>query len=55
QLVEAELMKERDKREETEVLLADIRKECKSPFVVPALLDAFLSISKLANKAGKPI
>ena len=29
--------------------LADIRRECSAPFVVPALMDAFIRISALAD------
>jgi len=35
-----------------EALLRDVRRECKEPFVVPALFDAFILISELRNGLG---
>ncbi|KAF5339749.1 hypothetical protein D9611_009131 [Ephemerocybe angulata] len=39
--------------EETTRTLEDIRKEAKEPFIVPALLDAFLTISSLAQRTTR--
>jgi hypothetical protein len=33
-------------------ILQDIQMECREPFVVPALLDAFLSISHIAENVS---
>ncbi|KAF7377458.1 hypothetical protein MSAN_00167600 [Mycena sanguinolenta] len=48
---EAELQEERARRRRLEEVVEDIRRERKAPFVVPALLDAFLEISTLTNAA----
>ncbi|KAJ6482524.1 hypothetical protein C8R45DRAFT_1001744 [Mycena sanguinolenta] len=50
ELFEAELQEERARRRKLEEIVEDIRRERKAPFVVPALLDAFLDISKLTNQ-----
>ncbi|KAK0186451.1 hypothetical protein F5146DRAFT_1004578 [Armillaria mellea] len=52
--LEAEIETERQKRLEYELVLGDIRRECKVPFIVPSLLDAFIEVSKLTNAAVKP-
>ncbi|KIJ94941.1 hypothetical protein K443DRAFT_683374 [Laccaria amethystina LaAM-08-1] len=52
--VEKDLENERHLRMKTEATLQDIRRECKAPFVVPALLDAFISISNLTTQALHP-
>ncbi|KAK0475813.1 hypothetical protein IW261DRAFT_459238 [Armillaria novae-zelandiae] len=52
--LEVEIEKERQKRLEYELVLGDIRRECKVPFIVPSLLDAFIEVSKLTNAAVKP-
>ncbi|KDQ61013.1 hypothetical protein JAAARDRAFT_191134 [Jaapia argillacea MUCL 33604] len=44
-----EATEERTQRVLAESALADIRRECREPFVVPALFDAFLSLSKLTS------
>ena len=44
---------ERHKREEAEHALADVRRECRQPFVVPSLLDAFVELSKLTTRGLK--
>ncbi|KAF9465993.1 hypothetical protein BDZ94DRAFT_1296168 [Collybia nuda] len=49
--VENELRAERKKREEAEIALNDIERECRDPFVVPALFDAFVSISRITSQA----
>ncbi|KAJ3752050.1 hypothetical protein EV360DRAFT_89124 [Lentinula raphanica] len=36
-----------------EAFVDDVKRECKEPFVVPALVDAFFSISKLTTKANE--
>ncbi|KAJ6551181.1 hypothetical protein B0H19DRAFT_1156798 [Mycena capillaripes] len=48
---EAELQAERARRRRLEDIVEDIRRECRAPFVVPSLLDAFVEISKLTNEA----
>ncbi len=35
-------------------ILQDIQKECQEPFVVPALLDAFLSVSHIVETVSNP-
>ncbi len=42
---------ERKQRIECETVLVDIRRECRVPFIVPALFDAFVDISKLTTTA----
>lgn len=49
--IEKDLENERCLRLKAEATLQDIRRECKAPFVVPALLDAFISISNLTTQA----
>jgi hypothetical protein len=44
---------ERQKREEAEHALADVRRECRQPFVVPSLLNAFVELSKLTTRGLK--
>lgn len=51
QHLEGALQDERAKRRRLEGIVEDIRRECREPFVVPALLDAFVEISKLTNEA----
>jgi len=40
-------------RLETEDVIKDIRRECKAPFVVPGLLDAFIKLSRLTTQATR--
>ncbi|KAJ7677954.1 hypothetical protein DFH06DRAFT_1167477 [Mycena polygramma] len=47
---EKELQAERARRRRLEEIVEDVRRECTAPFVVPALLDAFVEISKLTNE-----
>ncbi|KAI9456599.1 hypothetical protein HD554DRAFT_1845477 [Boletus coccyginus] len=47
--LEAELRVERARRVRAERVLSDVERECRAPFVVPALLQAFMSISELSN------
>ncbi|KAM6495096.1 hypothetical protein JOM56_009719, partial [Amanita muscaria] len=47
--LEVELASERRKRQEAENVLKDVERECRAPFVVPAILDAFCMISKITN------
>jgi hypothetical protein len=49
--MEAVLKAERTKRIEMENVLKDIERECKSPFVVPALLDTFIQVSQATTAA----
>ncbi|KAJ7267223.1 hypothetical protein C8J57DRAFT_362124 [Mycena rebaudengoi] len=51
QLLETELQNERQKREEAEELVQEVVRERKVPFVVPALMEAFIAISKLTTQA----
>ncbi|KAK0475808.1 hypothetical protein IW261DRAFT_458915 [Armillaria novae-zelandiae] len=48
---ELEIETERKQRIECETVLMDIRQECRVPFIVPALFDAFVDISKLTTAA----
>jgi len=50
QEVEAELMAERRLRIQTEAALVDVQRECREPFVVPALFEAFFMISKVTTQ-----
>ncbi|KAJ6618193.1 hypothetical protein B0H10DRAFT_1268193 [Mycena sp. CBHHK59/15] len=49
ELLQNELTTERQKREEAEESIKEIARECREPFVVPALMDAFITISKLTT------
>ncbi|PPQ85126.1 hypothetical protein CVT25_004226 [Psilocybe cyanescens] len=49
-----ELANERRLREEAENAIMDVRRECKEPFVVPSLLDAFVEVSKLTTRSLRP-
>ncbi|KAH9476060.1 hypothetical protein JR316_0011630 [Psilocybe cubensis] len=49
-----ELKREKRLREEAENAIKDIRRECKEPFVVPSLLDAFVQVSKLTTRGLRP-
>ncbi|KAH9831990.1 uncharacterized protein C8Q71DRAFT_779009 [Rhodofomes roseus] len=44
------LQQERHRRERSESTLADVRRECSAPFVVPSLMDAFVQISHLTGE-----
>ncbi|KAH7890521.1 hypothetical protein F5I97DRAFT_1922978 [Phlebopus sp. FC_14] len=46
---EEELRKERAKRLRAERALEDVERECTAPFIVPALYQAFMSISELSD------
>lgn len=46
---ETELESERTKRLQAEQYLRDVERECRSPFVVPALLKAFKAISQMTD------
>lgn len=35
-------------------ILQDIEKECREPFVVPALLDAFVAVSQVVDNISDP-
>lgn len=50
QFMENSLEDERRLRREAEQVVKDVERECKVPFVVPALLQAFVSISKLTSE-----
>jgi hypothetical protein len=51
QMVEQDLKEERRRRMYAEATLKDVERECREPFVVPALLDAFITISKITSQA----
>jgi hypothetical protein len=46
----AELAEERRKRKEAEQFVESIRQECRAPFVVPALIDAFMLVSDVSEE-----
>lgn len=46
----AQLFAEKQRRQEAEHFAEAIRKECRAPFVVPALLDAFMVVSELSDE-----
>ncbi|PFH49480.1 hypothetical protein AMATHDRAFT_147617 [Amanita thiersii Skay4041] len=48
--LERELGIERKRREEVECMLEDVERECRAPFVVPALLEAFKVVSGVTSK-----
>lgn len=54
EMIEAELAAEQKLRHDAEAVLNDIRSECKEPFIVPALLDAFITITHLTDSVVKP-
>lgn len=45
-LMEEELLKERQRRILAEEALEDVRRECRAPFIVPALMEAFIHVSR---------
>ncbi|TFY53847.1 hypothetical protein EVJ58_g9213 [Rhodofomes roseus] len=47
---ESALHEERGRRELAEGAMIDVRRECNAPFIVPALMDAFLGISRLTGE-----
>ena len=47
--LEKELMGERKRRIEAENILNDVERECRTPFVVPAMIEAFKTISTLTT------
>ncbi|KAF8201351.1 hypothetical protein K438DRAFT_1821866 [Mycena galopus ATCC 62051] len=47
---EADLQTERARRRRLEEIVEDVRRERRAPFVVPALLDAFIEISQLTSE-----
>jgi hypothetical protein len=51
QLAEHDLQAEKRRRIEAEESLRDVERECREPFVVPALLEAFVELSKLTTEA----
>ncbi|RPD79213.1 hypothetical protein L226DRAFT_543327 [Lentinus tigrinus ALCF2SS1-7] len=52
---EALLRAERVRRTEIENMMKDATRECKQPFVVPALLDAFMKIGQMTGDAIKDV
>jgi hypothetical protein len=51
QAVQLKLELEQEKRAAADQLLKDVERERKEPFVVPALLKAFIKISQLSSAA----
>ena len=51
--LEQDLDAERKMRLEAEDVVSDIRRECKAPFIVPGLLDAFIKLSRLTTQATR--
>ncbi|KJA15655.1 hypothetical protein HYPSUDRAFT_148766, partial [Hypholoma sublateritium FD-334 SS-4] len=49
--LEHELREERQKRKDADDAIQDVRRECRAPFIVPSLLDAFVELSRLTSKA----
>ncbi|PPQ73142.1 hypothetical protein CVT24_009135 [Panaeolus cyanescens] len=45
-MMEEELLKERQRRVLAEETLEDVRRECRAPFIVPALMEAFIHVSR---------
>lgn len=50
----ADLIREQALRREMEGVVEDMRRECKEPFLVPALVDAFMEVSRLTTRSTKP-
>ncbi|KAG7089410.1 hypothetical protein E1B28_011098 [Marasmius oreades] len=50
QMIEEQIETERQRRRAAEDSLSNIQRECREPFMVPALLDAFVMISKLSTQ-----
>jgi hypothetical protein len=46
-----QLQEERRRRIEAEKVMMDVERECREPFVVPALLEAFVKLSRLTSDA----
>ncbi|KAJ8095792.1 hypothetical protein PM082_022899 [Marasmius tenuissimus] len=51
-LAEDQLEDERRRRKAAEDAISDIKRECREPFIVPGLLDAFTMLSDLSTKVG---
>ena len=49
--LEESLHVEKKRRAEAEDLLKDVERECRSPFVVPALLQAYATISNVTSRS----
>jgi hypothetical protein len=49
--LEESLHVEKKRRVEAEDLLKDVERECRSPFVVPALLQAYATISNVTSRS----
>ena len=52
-VTEATLRAERLRRDEVETAMQDTQRELQQPFVVPALLDAFMKIGQMTGDAIK--
>ncbi|KAJ7097601.1 hypothetical protein C8R44DRAFT_367953 [Mycena epipterygia] len=51
QMLKSDLENVRLKREAVEASIKEIGKECRAPFVCPALMDAFIGVSRLSTQA----
>jgi hypothetical protein len=47
----SELEAEQKRRLEMEAVVEDVKRECKAPFIVPALLETFVKISRATTAA----
>jgi len=52
QTMQLKLDLEQERRAAAEQSLKDIERECREPFVVPALLKAFITISQISSAAA---
>ena len=50
--VQLKLDLEQDRRAAAEQSLRDVERECREPFIVPALLKAFIKVSQISNAAA---
>ncbi|KAH7926593.1 hypothetical protein BV22DRAFT_343645 [Leucogyrophana mollusca] len=48
-MTDEDVQRERKRRLRAEQLLREVERECRAPFVVPVLLQAFLSITELTE------
>ena len=48
-ILEEALEREREKAEKAQRMIEDIERECREPFVVPALLQAYMDLSTLVE------
>ena len=48
-IIDVELRIEREKRTIAERRLEEVERECRNPFIVPAVFKAFVEVSRLTN------